>query len=267
MRYLITGHKGFIGSNLYSHLQSNGDFVVGIDLPHNLCNIVPKSINVDTVVHLTASTGVRESIKYPKKVFINNCRSTQVALEIAKINGAKFIFASSRAADNPISPYGASKSAGEALCNAYRNSYEMDISILRLSNVYGPHSWHKSSVIAKFIKNILNDDPLIINGDGTQTRDFVHVKDVVNAILYTNSELRTVCSGEITSINELVSMLSSLADELLEKRVYISYSSEIPGEIKNADSITTTSKIPLSDGLKSTFEWFIKYEKALSNHI
>lgn len=266
MRYLITGHKGFIGTNLFNHLIEKGEKVVGIDRPSNICKLLPVDANIDIVIHLAAETDVRKSIRYPGIVFNDNCQSTQAALEMARFNDAKFVFASSCAAENPISPYGASKAAGEAICEAYRHSYNMDITILRLSNVYGPHSQFKNSVIANFIKNILNDIPLTINGDGEQTRDFIYVKDVVTSILYANSPFRNVGSGEVTSINNLVSMLSGLANKLLNKSVDVQYSDKIIGEITSVDPITTVQKIPLKDGLESTFKWFIKYEKAICNY-
>ncbi|MFW6163840.1 MAG: NAD-dependent epimerase/dehydratase family protein, partial [Planctomycetota bacterium] len=82
----------------------------------------------------------------------------------------------------PVSPYGASKLAAEGYCSAFAGSYNMNTVALRFANVYGPYSYHKGSVIAKFFKNILHDEPLTVYGDGTQTRDFVYTGDLCQAI-------------------------------------------------------------------------------------
>jgi len=81
------------------------------------------------------------------------------------------------------SPYSASKLACEEFCTTYRQTFGVKVNVLRLSNVYGPHSIHKTSVIAKFIKQCINRKDLEIFGDGMQTRDFVHVDDVIDTII------------------------------------------------------------------------------------
>ena len=83
---------------------------------------------------------------------------------------------------NPISPDGSSKLAIESFCNSYSSVYDINTTILRFSNAYGNHSSHKNSVISKYIKNILSKKPLIVFGDGKQTRDYIHVNDIVLAI-------------------------------------------------------------------------------------
>ncbi len=150
----------------------------------------------DVVVHLAAHTRVVESLESPRDNFTVNCAGTFNALEAARRNGVtKFIFASSNAAlgeqvppvhegmvPRPLSPYGASKLYGEALCSAYFHSYGLQTVSLRFSNAYGPYSQHKTSVISKFIKRAKNGKQLHIYGDGEQTRDFIYAEDVCNAI-------------------------------------------------------------------------------------
>ena len=82
----------------------------------------------------------------------------------------------------PTSPYGASKLAGEAYCSAFAGSYGLPTVALRFSNVYGPYSYHKGSVVAAFCKRALAGEPLVVYGDGTQTRDFVFVDDLCRGI-------------------------------------------------------------------------------------
>ena len=83
---------------------------------------------------------------------------------------------------HPVAPYGASKLAGEGYCSAYFHSFGLDTVALRFGNVYGPGSVHKGSVVAKFIKNALDGEPLEIFGDGSQTRDFIYIDDLIRAI-------------------------------------------------------------------------------------
>ena len=124
----------------------------------------------------------------------------------------------------PISPYGASKLCGEAYCSAFAGSYGMKTVCLRFSNVYGPRSYHKGSVIAHFYKQILKRIPLIIYGNGGQTRDFIYVDDLCGVIqkalfVQYGGESYQLGTGVETSINELV--------ELIKHCVRNSYSFEI----------------------------------------
>jgi UDP-glucose 4-epimerase len=150
----------------------------------------------EAVIHLAAHPGVVESIDNPEKCFAVNSIGTFNTLEAARNNGVcTFIFASSNAAvgeqtppiheemvPRPLSPYGAGKLHGEALCAAYFRSYGLKAIALRFSNVYGIYSNHKDSVIARFIKRAKLGESLEVYGDGTQTRDFINVLDICQAI-------------------------------------------------------------------------------------
>ncbi|MFW6105662.1 MAG: NAD-dependent epimerase/dehydratase family protein, partial [Chloroflexota bacterium] len=148
------------------------------------------------VVHLAAHTSVVASLEKPEEAWDINVNGTLNLLEACRRNGVdRFIFASSNAVvgeedppidetkiPRPLSPYGASKLAGEALCSTYYHSFGVKTVALRFSNCYGPHAEHKPSVIAKFIDWARKGEPLVIYGDGSQTRDFVHVADICQAI-------------------------------------------------------------------------------------
>ena len=154
------------------------------------------SVDTDIIVHLAANTGVGPSVEDPRADMETNVTGTFNLLEAAKHNNvARFVFASSGApigeceppiheelAPHPVSPYGASKLAGEGYCSAFYRTFGLETVALRFGNVYGPLSGKKNSVIAKFIKNALNGEPLEIYGDGTQTRDFIYIDDLVDAI-------------------------------------------------------------------------------------
>lgn len=150
-----------------------------------------------TVVHLAANTGVALSVDDPMKDCTVNVLGTLNLLEAARANRvARFVFASSGAplgevtppiheelAPHPVSPYGASKLAGEAYCSAYARTFGIGTVALRFGNVYGPGSGHKSSAIAKFIRDAVETGTLTIDGDGSQTRDFIYVDDLIAATL------------------------------------------------------------------------------------
>jgi UDP-glucose 4-epimerase len=262
---LVTGGCGFIGTNLVKHLSDAGykiiiidnlstgnketlvsavrhlhakDIVIGDIRDRSLLEKV--IVNVDAVVHLAAHTSVIESLDKPEICWDINVTGTLTLLEVCRLYKVKkFIFASSNAVlgeqpppanetkvPSPISPYGASKLAGEALCSTYFHSFNLNTTCLRFANCYGPYSAGKSSVIPKFIRRLEAGEPVIIYGDGNQTRDFVHVDDICQAIKLcitdTTSaagEIFQIASGIETSVNQLVSILQDITGGTL-KTIY-----------------------------------------------
>src|SRR5262249_28813570 len=151
----------------------------------------------DAAVHLAANTGVGPSVADPRADCVTNVIGTLNSLEACRHAGVRrFVFASSGAPvgeceppiheelpAHPVSPYGASKLAGEAYCSAYRRSFGIDTVALRFGNCYGPLSTHKGSVVAKFIRQAMAGEAWEIFGDGFQTRDFIFVEDIADAIV------------------------------------------------------------------------------------
>lgn len=183
----------------------------------------------------------------------------------------------------PLSPYGASKLACEGYCSAFYNSYGLKTITLRFSNAYGPYSLHKNSVIAKFIKDGILNGKLTIYGDGTQTRDFIHVEDICNGIYLCLSfkddrsneinkkkqidqinsiwgEVFHLGTGKETSILDL----ARLVQDLFNNQIKISFAPERKGEIRRNYSRITKAKrfldfslhITLREGIGSVHEWF-----------
>jgi len=219
----------------------------------------------DAVVHLAAHTRVRESIKNPQENQTVNSIGTFNVIEAARKQGVdKFVFASSNAAvgeqkppinekmiPKPLSPYGAVKLYGEAICSAYYHSYGLKTVSLRFANAYGPYSDHKTSVIAKFIKRIKDGKQLEIYGDGKQTRDFIHAHDICRAIYtiitHDNSrpapwgEVFQIATGKETPIIDLAKMIISFTDS---PKNLITFAPPIKGEIrKNFSDITKAKEI------------------------
>jgi len=299
--YLVTGGCGFIGVNLTSRLIEQGNRVrildnlslgkredvepLGVDLQvgdiRDFAAATKACQGIDTVVHLAAHTRVVESVSEPELNFEINAIGTMNVLRACKDAGVKkFIFASTGGAilgeqeppvhegmvPRPVSPYGASKLVGEAYCSAFYGSYGLNTVALRFSNVYGPYSYHKGSVVAQFFRNLMQKEPLVIYGDGEQTRDFLYVADLVDAILLadkgdTPGEVFQIASGRETSLKTLLDTMK----KVLPKVAFdIRYEPARAGEIsRNYASVEKARMMlgydpqtRLDDGLKNTWQWF-----------
>jgi UDP-glucose 4-epimerase len=302
--YLVTGGCGFIGINLIGQLKAKGASVRVLD---NLSlgkreDVAPLDVElqvgdirdtkavatacegIDTVVHLAGHTRVLESLSHPALNFDINAAGTFNVLEASRCAGVQqVIFASTGGAilgeqkqpvhegmlPRPISPYGASKLAGEAYCSAFFGSYDLNTVALRFSNVYGPYSYHKGSVVAAFFRNLRQNEPIVIYGDGEQTRDFVYVGDLVKAILLadgtnTPGEVFQIASGQETSLRTLVETMQATLPEL---NFDIRYEPARTGEVlRNYASIEKARRLlqfdpqtKLSDGLRTTWDWFVAH--------
>ena len=244
--------------------------------------------NLDCVVHLAAESGVDLNIKNPKKAFDINIKGTFNFLDACRVNKVNnFIFASSGAVFGnakppmsettikaPISTYGSSKLAIETFCETYSKLFDIKTTVLRFSNAYGPYSLHKKSIIANFLKNIIDNKPLIINGDGKTTRDYVHASDISAAIYksfyqkenYNNFNISTSIE---TSINDLVSIISSQTKKYDMHNIKVEHALERLGDMKynsmNSKKYISKYKknnfINLNTGIQKTIKWFISNYK------
>jgi UDP-glucose 4-epimerase len=243
---------------------------------------------IDNIVHLAASTGVGCSIENPRLDMEINVAGTFNMLEAAKKKAVKrFIFASSGAAvgeveppihekmaARPVSPYGAGKLAGEAFCSAFNQTFGIETISLRFSNVYGPGSGRKNSVVAKFIRQAMRGEALEIYGDGTQTRDFIYIDDLIKAIVLSvkkdgiRGEIIQIATSKETTISELVDTLLSTFKDSDFPRIKVRHSQPRIGDVKRNFSDTSkvrkrlgwTPEINLSEGLRRTVEWFVEQE-------
>ncbi|MCL4457696.1 MAG: GDP-mannose 4,6-dehydratase [Nitrospirae bacterium] len=242
------------------------------------------SKGIDIVIHLAANTGVAPSVDDPRADMETNIIGTFNMLESAKQNGiTKFIFASSGAplgevdppihegkVPKPVSPYGASKLAGEGYCCAYFRTFGLKTVSLRFGNVYGPRSKHKSSVVAKFFKSALKGEPLEIYGDGNQTRDFIFIDDLVRAVLLAaasevGGEVFQIATYKETTVNEIAEKIKDIVERRTGIIARIVYGQCRAGDVRrNYSDISKAEKMlgfkPLYDleaGIEKTFDYFL----------
>jgi UDP-glucose 4-epimerase len=213
VRAIVTGGAGFVGSNLVDALIARGDDVTVVDdfssgKRENLngdARLVEHDIResfeaaADVVFHLAAQADVSTSVRRPAFDAAVNVLGTVNVLEAARVTGAQVVFTSTggaiygdveRPADEdaplrPVSPYGIAKRAAEAYVEGWNRIHGSRHVVLRLANVYGPRqdAGLEGGVIAIFLERMKRGDGTVVFGDGEQTRDFVHVDDVVRALL------------------------------------------------------------------------------------
>ncbi len=300
MRILVTGGGGFIGSALVLYLVKKGEKVTVFDNFSNSekkidssegikvikgditdYNSLEKAIqNHDVVIHLAAKIDVNESILKPDETFAVNVDGTENVIKACLKNKIKNIVAISSAAVygeskklpvsetsplQPMSPYGQSKMQMEKILEEYAIKYRLNIINLRLFNVYGKNqSAAYAGVITKFIDNIKNNKPLVIFGDGSNTRDFISIEDVVYSIHKSIEHLENkrgnvynIASGESISINDLAKLLLSISG----KKIDIQFKQAKQGDIKKSETLVDLAsrelnfetKINLEEGLKKNF--------------
>ena len=302
-RILITGGCGFVGANLISHLTEVGGYDISVLDNESLGEyktIEPFGVtfikgdlrdkdavatavnNQDAVVHLAADTRVMDSIKNPEFNFEVNVVGTFNLLTAARAAGVRRIVNASTGgailgevpppvnelmAPNPSSPYGASKLAVEGYCSAFGESYGLPTISLRFSNVYGPLSVHKGSVVAAFFRQILKGETLVVYGDGSQQRDYVYSQDLAAGIRLAIDSQHTgpfqLGTGVPTSVNELIDHMRAVVGD--EYPVKVEYKDFRAGEILHTYCDISKARATLGfdpstsvpDGLASTWKWFL----------
>jgi UDP-glucose 4-epimerase len=308
MKILITGGAGFIGSHLCDKYTKEGHTVICMDnfMSGNLTHIrhlldyrnfklVKGDIrdfdllekimrDVDVVFHLAAQIHVDRSYIEPKLTYEVNVMGTQNVLEVARLYDAKRVIHASTSEvygsalhvpideNHPLNaphPYGASKIAVDRMCYAYIQTYGMNISIMRLFNVFGPRQRDVGygGVISIFTRRVLSNVPPIIYGDGLQTRDYTYIKDAVRAydLVLNHNEPINFGTGKEVSIIDLANKIIELCGKkgnikpvLVEPRI---------GEVKRLIADATKAKdllgwepkYRLEEGLKDFIQWYKNY--------
>jgi UDP-glucose 4-epimerase len=301
MRVLVTGGAGFIGSHLVDALLARGDEVVvaddlsaapagRLDPQVELHKVsvtdqgglaaVMKGSGTELVCHLAAQIDVRSSVNFPADDAQANVVGTVNVLEAARRVGARLLFASSGGAlygrDAPIpswedvlplpeSPYGIAKYCAECYIGLYNRLHGMSHSVLRLANVYGPRQdpAGEAGVITIFCASALASARPTIFGDGTQTRDYVYVGDVVAAFLAAADRGRpgtwNVGTGVEVSVLELVGIIAGIAGHELSPE----FAPPRPGELarsvlavdRAAGELGWRAATPLAEGIRRVYRW------------
>lgn len=242
--------------------------------------------HVDYVFHQAALPSVPRSIKDPLTTNEVNIKGTLNVLVAAKDAGVrKVVYASSSSVygdtptlpkketmtPNPLSPYAVSKIAGEYYCQIFADVFRLPTVSLRYFNVYGPWqdpSSEYAAVIPKFIGNVLKDKPPVVYGDGTQTRDFTFINDVVQANVRAMEATATgvfnAAGGKRITINDLAKTIM----QLCQKEMDIVYEAARPGDIKHSLADSSKAKASfgyapqydITKGLKETLPWYQKQQ-------
>jgi UDP-glucose 4-epimerase len=301
MRVLVTGGAGFIGSHLTDALLDRGDEVDVIDdlsagrtsrldgraALHKISIADAESltstvvaVRPELVCHLAAQIDVRISVDTPAADAEVNVVGTVNVLEAARAVGARVVFASSGGAlygrEAPIpsledvlplpeSPYGIAKFCAEQYIGLYNRLHGTSHAVMRLANVYGPRQdpAGEAGVITIFCARALDHKAPVIYGDGTQTRDYVYVGDVVRSFLAAADSGRpgtwNIGSGAEVSVLDLVDVIAGIAGEPITPE----FAPARPGELqRSAVAIVRASsdlgwrpEMALPDGIHAVYEW------------
>tara|TARA_R100000808_G_C2154909_1_gene166405 strand:+ start:7290 stop:8144 length:855 start_codon:yes stop_codon:yes gene_type:complete len=263
-RCLVTGHKGYIGSRIVKKLQAENHETIGIDL---VCTKYMGDIRSDAflnasavwakfkpeyIFHCAAKPSVQWSVENPSKSLSHNVYGTSRVLEFAKmINAKRVIFSSSAAVygndGKPCSPYGAHKYMSEIECKLYAGLYDIDTVSLRYFNVFSKDQKYGgaySTVIAAWNYAARNNKPLYVDGDGFQSRDFIHVDDIVDCNIFCMNRsddflgnIYDVGTGESLTLNNIKQLISSM------RRYEWVYRSERQGDVRQSCANNSALKI------------------------
>jgi len=303
LRILVTGGSGFVGATLVRRLVtaghsvrvfdncSTGDpsYLAGVDVElvkgdiRDPAALQAALTGMQSVVHLAAAGSVVESVADPVANFDVNVVGTFRVLDAARQAGVERVVLAStggaligdatppvneRSVPKPISPYGASKLAGEGYAHAFAKAYGLGTVALRFANVYGPWSAHKrAAAITNFFQAIHTGEPIVIYGDGSASRDYTHVEDISRAIelaltrVVPGGTVLHIASGVETTVTQLADLCRISAGRPDHP---VEYRPARVGDVgRNFASYDLARQvlgyaptINREDGLRSTWQWF-----------
>lgn len=272
-------------NNIKNHLESSFyKFYEANIVDQQSLRKIFQNHKITHIVHLAAKAGVRPSLENPLAYTQTNIVGTANLLEMAReFDVKKFVFGSSSSVygarkdgpfneemkiDKPISPYAATKAAGEQLCYTYSHLYDINITCLRFFTVYGPRQ-RPDLAIHKFSKLINEGKPIPVFGDGSTKRDYTFVADIVQGILasieYDKTQFEIFNLGESQTIE--LNYLISLLEENLGKKAIIDRQSLQPGDVpltfadvsKARNLLGYNPVTPIEEGLRKFTSWFNEY--------
>lgn len=272
-------------NNIKNHLNHPNYTLCEADIRnYDQIKEVFKTHNITHIIHLAAKAGVRPSLQHPVQYYQTNISGTINILELAKeFNIPKIVFGSSSSVygarydgpfqeemkiDRPISPYAATKAAGEQICFTYSHLYNINITCLRFFTVYGPRQ-RPDLAIHKFFKLINEEKPVPLYGDGTTVRDYTYIDDILQGILssieYEATPFEVINLGESRTVE--LNYLIKLIEESLQKKAVIEKHPMQQGDVpityaditKAGKLLSYNPKTPVEEGLKSFTRWFNDY--------
>lgn len=268
-------------NNLFNALKNKNFTLVEGDIrDKNVLTDIFKSHNIETVIHLAAKAGVRPSLLNPEVYYDVNVTGTLRLLEVMKqFDVNKLIFASSSSVygnntkvpfsetdnvDYPISPYAASKKAGELICYCFHHLYKMDIFCLRFFTVYGQRQRPEMG-IHLFSNNIVKGIPIKMYGDGTSKRDYTYIGDIVHGIINSINKVKgyeiiNLGESQTISLKELIILL----EKIIGKKAIIENYPQQEGDVDKTFADVTKAKkiieynpgVNIENGLKNFITWF-----------
>ncbi|MEQ1642931.1 MAG: GDP-mannose 4,6-dehydratase [Pyrinomonadaceae bacterium] len=269
-------------ANVAEHLKSPDYRLVEADIRDSVAlESLFNETKFDVIVHLAARAGVRPSLAEPKLYTETNINGTVNLLELAREHGIKqFVFGSSSSVyginakvpfaeedriHQPISPYAATKAAGELICHTYSHLYDIRCVCLRFFTVYGPGQ-RPDLAIYKFSKLITEGKPIQMFGDGTARRDYTYVDDIIQgvraAIDYDRSiyEVFNLGESQTTQLKDLISLL----ERSLDAHAIIDHQPTQPGDVpitfadisKSKELLGYNPTTKIADGIPKFVEWF-----------
>jgi len=295
VRYLVTGSAGFIGSHLYEALEAAGHDVVGVDCFTDYYDVALKEENArgqqllrldlaresvdldgfDGIFHLAGQPGVRSFGAVFDTYLDRNLLASQRLFEAAARAGVRVVFASTSSVygdaeryptaedvvPHPVSPYGITKLACEHLLRATSQSFGLDAVMLRYFSVYGPRQ-RPDMAFTRIVASLAEGRPFEVYGDGSQSRSFTYVRDVVDATIEAMRAGRgtyNVGGGQEATLRETITLLEEISGRTLELRQLSVVAGDQPRSFADTTAIhrdlgwvpTTT----LRDGLAAQWEW------------
>lgn len=310
-RIAVTGGAGFIGSNLVAALVSKGHDVSVIDdlstgflsnLDQNACTFHEVSLtnkaglahamfNAEVIFHLGARGSVPRSMKSPVETHDVNATGTVNVLEVARESGAHVFFSSSSSVYGrntllpkdesmllaPMTPYAASKMAAEGYMQAYASSYQIPVTLLRFFNVFGPRQrpdHEYAAVIPKWIWNAMQNRPIDVYGDGSQSRDFTYVQTIIDICVdgmerkVTHEGAINIAFGNRISLSQTIELMKNHFPDL-----QVNFQDARAGDVKESQNhpvlvrelFPAVNPVPFEKSLSDTIEWLRGYSSSSLN--
>jgi len=268
MNFVMTGHKGLIGTFLLKRLEERGDKSVLLVDKREGTNIIDMldfklEEKADMFIHLASFCKINQTIENPELAFDNNVLGIFKVLEFCRKNNIpKIVFTSSSRILSPEkNPYTASKVYGEELVKSYSQCYGIDFVIIRPSTVYGPFNDETERLMDVFMLNALDGKELKIYGDKNKTLDFTYIDDFIDGTLLAMTQRNEdfdISAGKGVRVDYVADLIISLAGR--GKKFFYQAEKAQPQEvcldINKLGKLGYVPKVSIGEGVRKTFEWY-----------